>query len=72
MPLEQIRQSIESHLIEGCWFDPDAWHIPRFSFHRLNAFGLNDYLWYEFEALDYTEADTDSSSIDELLRRITA
>ncbi len=69
LSIEVIRKSIESHLIDGCCFDPDAWHIPRFSFHQLNAFGMYDYLWYEFEGLAYTEADA-SGSINDFLKGI--
>ncbi len=70
LTVKHIKESIETHLIEGCWFDPDAWQIPRFSFHRFNAFGIYDYLWYEFEEVTSTEIASNSGSIDDLLRRI--
>ncbi|MCU4165417.1 hypothetical protein [Carboxylicivirga caseinilyticus] len=43
--------TIEKGLIEGRWFDPDRWQIPRFGFHKVNAFGLDGFLWYEFDAI---------------------
>ncbi|WP_439182233.1 hypothetical protein [Carboxylicivirga taeanensis] len=67
LPLEHIQKGIESYLIEGCWFDPDTWRIPRFSFHCLNPFGLDDFLWYELTQLEYTEAAANSGPIGDLL-----
>jgi hypothetical protein len=70
LTVEHINESIESHLIEGCWFDPDAWQIPRFSFHRFNAFGIYDYLWYEFEAISFSDEAPVSLSITDFLNLI--
>lgn len=53
--VETIYKLILSNLIEGSWFDPDVWQIPRFSFHQLNAFGIDDYLWYEFDDIGITD-----------------
>lgn len=52
--LELVLLCIEESLIEGTWFDPDLWQIPRFGFHKINAFGMDDYLWYEFEGASHT------------------
>jgi len=49
--LDLVLLFIEARLIEGTWFNPDLWLIPRFSFHKINAFGIDDYLWYEFDGI---------------------
>ncbi|MCU4156713.1 hypothetical protein J1N10_12055 [Carboxylicivirga sp. A043] len=69
LSLEFISQTIESNLIEGSWFDPDKWGIPRFPFHQHNPFGIYDYLWYEFKQVSYSTAPTNSDSITRLLGR---
>jgi hypothetical protein len=68
LSLNFVRNFIESHLIEGAWFEPDKWGIPRFSFHQHNPFGIHDYIWYEFEQLSYTNTNADGPLINELLK----
>jgi hypothetical protein len=69
--LEIIKRNIVEKLLEGKWFDPDYWGIPRFSFHRLSMFGVNDYLWYEFDKVTVTDDNQKGErTIDELLIQI--
>lgn len=70
LSIEHVVKIIDQHLIEGTWFDPDKWHISRFSFHRVNAFGIDDYLWYEFVELSYTNASANGGCIEHLLEKI--
>ncbi|MCG8581762.1 MAG: hypothetical protein MI866_17690 [Bacteroidales bacterium] len=69
--LDYITNCIEKNLIEGAWFEPDNWNIPRFSFHKTNLYGINDYLWYEFEQLSHTNDSVTGGSINELLSTIS-
>ncbi len=70
LSIKQIQRVIEHHLIEGAWFEPVKWGIPLFSYHRHNPFGINDYIWYEFEQLTTTTASAVGGSINDLLNRI--
>ncbi|TRX63988.1 hypothetical protein [Carboxylicivirga sp. M1479] len=72
LPFKFIKQSIESNLIEGMWFEPDKWNVPRFIFHVHNPFGIHDYLWYEFDCLSQCDETPNSNSIDEFLKRINS
>jgi len=69
LSLEFIIQRIVSNLIEGTWFNPDKWGIPRLSFHQHNPFGIYDCLWYEFVWIYPTNATCTSCSIEDLLKR---
>ncbi|WP_289053373.1 hypothetical protein [Carboxylicivirga marina] len=70
LSVEYITQRIESNLIEGSWFEPNKWNIPRFSFHQHNPFGIYDLLWYEFDCLSQCHETSNSNSIDDFLERI--
>lgn len=52
IPIIAIQKLIEKNLIEGFWFDPSEWGIPRFPCHRVNLFGINDSLLYEFVSIE--------------------
>ncbi len=70
LPIEYVTQSILTNLIEGSWFDPDKWGIPRFSFHQHNPFGIHDHLWYEFANISLSNEKCNSQTIDEFIKRI--
>tara|TARA_R110001583_G_scaffold75621_3_gene208026 strand:+ start:10476 stop:10781 length:306 start_codon:yes stop_codon:yes gene_type:complete len=57
LSLETIKRNISKNLIEGIWFHPDKWGVPKFSFHRIPIFGLNEYLWYEFTDVSETKKE---------------
>lgn len=68
IPIIAIQKLIEKNLIEGCWFDPDEWGVPRFSCHRVNLFGINDSLWYEFVSIEeIKDVDNIKRNINELI-----
>nr|WP_319400960.1 hypothetical protein [uncultured Carboxylicivirga sp.] len=68
--LDMVLLCIEARLIEGAWFDPDLWQIPRFGFHKANTFGMDDYLWYEFDDIAWTANNTKAMDISEWLKVI--
>jgi hypothetical protein len=73
IPQHVIQRIIEENLIEGSWFDPDEWMIPRFSFHQVNLFGINDSLWYEFVEVEEVEDSLQlDSNINELIKGLSA
>ncbi|MCZ4693374.1 HpaII family restriction endonuclease [Ancylomarina euxinus] len=71
LSLEIIKKNITDNLIEGSWFYPDSWRIPKFSFHSVSIFGYNDCLWYEFIDVSKTKKEKNNITlIDEFLKRI--
>lgn len=68
IPQHVIQRIIEENLIEGSWFDPDEWGIPRFSYHEVSLYGINDFLWYEFvEVSTISNTIASDRKIDDLL-----
>ena len=73
IPVASIHQRITAHLMEGAWFYPEQWGIPKFSFHQVPAFGAHDWLWYEYDVVSETgEAAGAGPLIEDFLRRIEA
>jgi len=69
LSLVSIHQCITKHLMEGAWFYPEQWGIPKFSFHQVPAFGAHDWLWYEYDQVCTTKkAAGDGRVIEEFLR----
>jgi hypothetical protein len=69
IPLIVIQRLIKENLIEGSWFDPDKWMIPRFSCHRSSHFGINDSLWYEFvEIKEISNVDAIENNINSFIQ----
>ncbi len=67
LPLEIIKEHIFNNLIEEIWFNPDKLGVPKFSFHRISFFGLNDHVWYEFvDVTETNEITTVLKGIEEL------
>jgi len=64
LTIDFVETQIKKHLIEGAWFNPDQWHIPRFSFHQISLFGINELVWYEFDNISYTKTPPTHQSID--------
>ncbi|MBI9065627.1 MAG: hypothetical protein JEZ14_26825 [Marinilabiliaceae bacterium] len=71
LSLASIHQCITGHLMEGAWFYPEQWGIPKFSCHQVSAFGAHDWLWYEYDQVgDTNEAAGDGLVIEEFLQRL--
>jgi hypothetical protein len=51
--LSEIDARIKAKLIDGEYFNPEAWGIPRLSFE--NYIPEQDHDWHEFEGVEITE-----------------
>jgi len=68
--LEEIELGIRRNLIEGEFFIPEKWNVPRLSFENYSPELDHDY--HEFESLEITNEDsTESCDISTFLFGIT-
>lgn len=69
IPLEEVEATIRTHLIDGEFFNPKAWEMPKPEFEDVDM--DLDHDWCEFEKLELTDeiADVDVT-ISELLYMI--
>lgn len=68
--IEEIELVIRKNLIEGEFFIPEKWNIPRLSFE--NYLPELDHDYHEFESLEVTnESSTENCDISSLLNLIT-
>ncbi|MBK8567176.1 MAG: hypothetical protein IPN76_28590 [Saprospiraceae bacterium] len=58
IPLAQIESTIRGHLIDGEFFNPIKWGLPKPEFDDFNV--EDDHDWCEFEKIAPTEMETDS------------
>ena len=68
MSLEFIKLSIRSKLIDGEYFIPEKWNIPRLSFGDYSPESDHDY--HEFESIEETDEQSTAEDISDFLRRI--
>lgn len=67
--LETIRKKISEALIDGEFFSPEEWNIPRLEFEKPDD--DLDHSWHEFESLELTpESSEKMKNIEEFLSRI--
>lgn len=67
--LEEIEFVIRKNLIEGEFFIPEKWNVPRLSFENYSP--ELDHEYHEFESLEVTnENPTENSDISSLLNLI--
>ncbi len=60
LPLQVIRQNIESKLIDGLYFIPETWGIERLKFDKFDA--MEDYSWHEIETIRFSSRDVEADS----------
>jgi len=60
LPLETIRQKIDSKLIDGIYFVPEIWGIDRLEFDQFDA--EEDHGWHEIESIELSSKQSDSMS----------
>lgn len=63
---KKVTDLIKQHLIDGEFFDPETFNVPRLEIYNYDPELDND--WYEFERISETdEAATDSRTIEEFI-----
>lgn len=68
--LKEIEMAIRNNLIEGEFFIPEKWNIPRLTFDNYSPELDHDY--HKFESLEVTnEPPTENCDISGFLKRIT-
>jgi hypothetical protein len=68
--LPEIETRIREHLIDGEFFSPEKWGIPRLSFEKYN--NEQDHDWHEYEGLEMTKDEAaENLSISDLLKILT-
>ncbi len=63
LSIDQIKQKLESRLIDGMFFYPKKVGIEKFRFHRY----CDDYSWYEMEMVEIVQSRRCGESIDDFL-----
>lgn len=67
--LEEIRNRINAHLIDGEFFEAKKWGVPELQFDKYIP--ELDHTWYEFEGVEDSSSEiTDKRTIKEFLRYI--
>lgn len=65
IPIERLRTSINTYLIDGEFFNHESIKIPSLFFYPKNS---DDHSWHEFENIEETgDAPTDTRTIGEFL-----
>jgi len=68
LSIEEIKHKIESRLIDGMYFDPDEWGVPRL--HAEDFDEELDHGWCEFDGVEETTEKTTLGSVFDWLRAI--
>jgi hypothetical protein len=67
--LLEIEARIREELIDGQFFDPDKWSIPRLQFEKWES--EFDHEWNEFEGVEETEEESSQPmSINQFLQKL--
>tara|TARA_R110002050_G_scaffold273181_1_gene417231 strand:+ start:631 stop:951 length:321 start_codon:yes stop_codon:yes gene_type:complete len=61
--IDEIKQKLESHLIDGMFFYPEKVGIEKFRFHRY----CDDYSWYEMEMIEIVVSRKCKESISDFI-----
>jgi len=62
LPLTEIESKIRASLIDGEFFDPIKWDIPKLKIEGFDYDPELDHDWMEFEKIDITKKETTSLS----------
>lgn len=63
LSIDEIKQKLESYLIDGMFFYPEKVGIEKFWIHRY----CDDYSWYEMEKIKFVESGKCKKSISEFI-----
>jgi len=66
LSLEYIELTIRENLIEGDYFVPEKWYVPRLSFENYSPEFDHDY--HEFESIELTDEIPSKCDISEFLK----
>jgi hypothetical protein len=72
LTIDKITNLIQNNLIDGEWFVPTEWSIPRLHFQQYTWDADIDHEWHEFQSVEYSsDSITETRTIDEFMINIS-